>query len=38
MLKDKHNQFNKLIWFLFAITIIVTIAPFFKIGLQLQTI
>ncbi|HPL05149.1 MAG TPA: hypothetical protein PLG05_08225 [Bacteroidales bacterium] len=32
MLKDKHNQFNKLIWFLFAITIIVTIAPFFKIG------
>ena len=33
MLKDKHNQFNKLIWFLFAITIVITLAPFFKVGI-----
>jgi len=32
MLNNKNTQFNKFIWFLFAITIIVTIAPFFKIG------
>ncbi|HPX76191.1 MAG TPA: hypothetical protein PLW77_06380 [Bacteroidales bacterium] len=33
MLKDKNNLFNKLIWFLFAITIVITLAPFFKVGI-----
>ena len=33
MLKNKNSQFNKFIWFLFAITIVITLAPFFKVGI-----
>ncbi|MFY9591614.1 MAG: hypothetical protein WAP54_06490, partial [Bacteroidales bacterium] len=33
MLKNKNSQFNKFIWFLFVITIVITLAPFFKVGI-----